>query len=117
MKKSLLLFCIAQSLLLYSDKSFAQLQPCGTDEFINEEIDKNPALLQKRNEIELSLENYMKENPPSQINGACTIYIIPTVIHKENTLSTYDVATAQSMVDDLTLYFRKRSPFYSNNSL
>ncbi len=121
MKKTVLISALGTALALSPLTILAQqpainlpAQQCGTDEWLKHAIEKDASLKVKRDNLELLTEEFIANLESYKVEGGCTIYVIPTVIHKENTITTYDAATAQSIVDELTLYFRKRNPYITN---
>ncbi|MBK9734307.1 MAG: T9SS type A sorting domain-containing protein [Saprospiraceae bacterium] len=66
---------------------------CGAMEVLDRQIKENPALLQKMNEVEKEIQDYIRKNPNG--SGERFVITIPTVVHVLYRTSSENISDAQ----------------------
>ena len=92
--------------LIVSFSLFSQKRNCGTMEYLQKEIEKNPLLEQKMIQMEQQTRNWLKENNTNKLSSVITI---PVVVHIVYYNSTENISTTQieSQIDILNEDFRR----------
>ena len=101
MRKHFILFIF----ILFSITSTSQ-RNCGTMHYLQQQINENPSLLQKMNDNEVYLQNYIQNSPE---NNSSTIITIPVVVHVVYYNSNENISDLQiqSQIDILNNDFRR----------
>ena len=91
--------------ILFSITSTSQ-RNCGTMHYLQQQINENPSLLQKMNDNEVYLQNYIQNSPE---NNSSTIITIPVVVHVVYYNSNENISDLQiqSQIDILNNDFRR----------
>ena len=90
---------------MFSITSISQ-RNCGTMQYLQQQIHENPSLLQKMNDNEVYLQNYIQNSPE---NNSSTIITIPVVVHVVYYNSNENISDLQiqSQIDILNNDFRR----------
>ena len=101
MKKYFILFIC----FLFTNTITSQ-RNCGTMQYLQEQINANPNLIQRMNDNELNLKNYIENSPE---NNSSTIITIPVVIHVVYYNTNENISDQQilSQIDILNEDFRR----------
>jgi hypothetical protein len=92
--------------LFFIQSGVSQDRNCATMEVLDRQINENPSLLKKMEEIENQIRDFIKKNPDGK--GTRNVITIPVVFHVLYNTSTENISDAQlhSQLDVLNADFR-----------
>ena len=103
MRKQLLYLISFSAVVLFSfPVSAQQINPCGTNEMLEIEIEKHPEIKDLRNNFEKNLENYLANKQYAKQGGNAQKRIIPVIFHVIHEGGAENISKAQ-ILDQLRI--------------
>ncbi len=98
---------------IFFNESFAQVKRCSTMDVLQEQIDRDPSVRERMNQMDRTLDHFQNQVANQQRGGVMSIPVVVHVIHNGEAVGTgTNISDAQvlSQIDVLNEDFRRLNP-------